>query len=165
MSLHKLKPKYAIPWSVLIDANGRTGSIESPAIGLSLPTAENDNGRLLRSFAKCRDLVLANTNEFHLQDAHRCERFQQLHCDPPDNIEFLHIHDHLQAINDYIKWAAAVCFGSPKDQPMKKMISAETLSVIKCIAPLRRSRHTCGVRETLAFKRCALCVAAELPFC
>ena len=89
-------------------------------------------------------------NKLHLQDAHRCERFQQQLWDPPDNIEFLHIDDHLQAINIYIKWAAAACFGSPKDQPMKKWISAEAWSVIKCIALLRRSRHTCGIHETIA---------------
>ena len=41
---------------------------------------------------------------------------------------------------------------------MKNWIAAEAWSVIKCIAPLRRSRHIRSVHENLAFKRCALWV-------
>eukprot|EP00973_Karenia_brevis_P014072 1912655-Karenia_brevis.AAC.1 len=57
----KLSSKYPIPWVCLLDANGRVGSVSSPAVGPGAPERENENGTRLREFAEEHILSLANT--------------------------------------------------------------------------------------------------------
>ena len=59
--MHTVSGKYAIPWIVLIDANGRVGSTPSSSCGPSRPEKENANGASLRTFCEQFHLKLANT--------------------------------------------------------------------------------------------------------
>ena len=49
-----------IPWLTLVDANGRVGSVASPAVGPSTPEAENGNGSPLRLCAEDFHLRIRN---------------------------------------------------------------------------------------------------------
>eukprot|EP00959_Pyramimonas_sp_CCMP1952_P106932 2235081-Pyramimonas_sp.AAC.1 len=53
--------RYAIPWYICADTNGRVGSVLSPMIGISSPSVENDNGTKVRQFAEQQHMMIANT--------------------------------------------------------------------------------------------------------
>eukprot|EP00973_Karenia_brevis_P031038 4281514-Karenia_brevis.AAC.1 len=194
-----LNKKYFVEWTVLIDANGRTGSIQSVAVGPDMPERENNNGSRLRVFAVAHGFILANTfgngagptwtstygtraridyillqhasfarmewckadssldlslhlrddhdpvvavttyvsrrsrmapckfrvNKFNLSDPARVYRFQALMWEFPHVAEDVHIDDHLEQLNEYVRWAARLCFGEHRDQPRKKWISLQ----------------------------------------
>ena len=57
----RLRTLYSCEWFVMLDANGRVGSVASPLIGPSQPEVENENGAQLRQFATDQMLLVANT--------------------------------------------------------------------------------------------------------
>ena len=240
-TLTMLTAKYHVSWSLLLDANARTGSILSHAIGTSMASKENDNGARLRVLAEAHGLVLANTfgegagptwtstrnthwridyvclprdvflgmssckvdrtidlslnasddhlavvatatfiprsplaleekafrvNKLNLGNPCMLQVFQRLMWEFPVVPACLHIDDHLERLNVYVKWAAKISFGSHKDRPRKKWISADTWVLIKLVAPLRRSRHESLLLERshfLAFCFCAWRCASVQP--
>ncbi|CAK0814249.1 unnamed protein product, partial [Prorocentrum cordatum] len=58
----KLKARFPQAcWVVTLDANGRVGSVPSPAIGTAGAVAENENGESMKGFAEELNLVAVNT--------------------------------------------------------------------------------------------------------
>ena len=59
--MHRLIQRYTMPWVLLIDANGRVGSVASTACGPSTPEPENPNGASLRLLSETFHMKIGNT--------------------------------------------------------------------------------------------------------
>ena len=57
----KLRTSYDLEWFVLLDANGKVGSVPSPMIGPVSPEREKENGMQLRLFADDHEMMVSNT--------------------------------------------------------------------------------------------------------
>eukprot|EP00959_Pyramimonas_sp_CCMP1952_P388256 8135986-Pyramimonas_sp.AAC.1 len=76
----------------------------------------------------------------------------------PPCVAGVHIDDHLELLNIYVRWAARYAFGDPKRQPRQKWLSAQVWDLIQHVAPLRRARHSLLLLERASFQR--FCLAA-----
>ncbi|CAK0796349.1 unnamed protein product, partial [Prorocentrum cordatum] len=69
--------------------------------------------------------------KLHLMEPHRVSLFQQLMWLFPRIDGGMHIDDHPELLNTYVRWAGRFVFGDPKRQPRQRWISAQVREFIQ----------------------------------
>ena len=80
--------------------------------------------------------------------AEKCQQYVWMVSEIPLTV---HIDDHLELLNIWVRWAATQTFGPPERQPRKPWLSPQVWQVVQCIAPTRRARYDATLERRRAF--------------